>query len=342
MKAFLVQKPHAFKLIETEPPPLAPSDVLVKVGGCGICGSDLDIIEGLRPMEVTAYPVIAGHEFSGRVERVGPAVQDLKPGDKVAVDTIVGCGQCRNCLMGWSCHCLKAFNQLGCTLAGGMAEYAAVERRLLFKLPEDMDLTTAALCEPASCAAHGVSKADLKPGDNVVVLGCGPIGALALQTARLFSPARLILVEIDDRKLALGKRLGATHTIHASTEDVPARVMEITKGVGADAILECTGAVEPIQQSFAYVAVKGRIVMIGVPPIRKLEVDYLRMLMQDAVFRPSNGYTRATWLWVLNLLVNGFYDAEAIITHRLPLDEVERAFTLLRERTELACKIMLV
>ena len=342
MKAFFVKQPHEFRLIDSEIPRLAPHDVLVRVGACGICGSDLDIIEGSRPMEVTAYPLIAGHEFAGRVEEVGSAVGDLRPGDKVAVDTIVGCGRCRNCLRGWGCHCLTAFNQLGCTLPGGMAEFAAVERRQLYRLPAEIDVSAAALCEPAGCAAHGVSKADLRPGDNVVIVGCGPIGALALQTARLFSPARLILVEIDERKLRLGERLGATHTVNARTEDVPARVLDITRGAGADAVIECTGAVEPIRQSFSYIGVKGRTVIIGVPPVRTLEVDFLKMLMQDSLVRPSNGYTREIWLWVLDLLVNGFYDAEAIITHRLPLSEVTTGFRILQERQELACKVMLV
>src|SRR5262249_60836853 len=104
----------------------------------------------------------------------------------------------------------------------------------------------------AGCAAHGVSKADLRPGDNVVIVGCGPIGALALQTARLFSPARLILVEIDERKLRLGERLGATHTINARTEDVPSRVMDITRGAGADAVIRGTGAAQPLRQRFSH------------------------------------------------------------------------------------------
>src|SRR5262249_58664842 len=115
-------------------------------------------------------PLSAGHESAGRVEEVVWPAADLRQGDKVAVDTSVGCGRCRHCLRGWACHCLTAFNQLGCTLPGGMAEFAAVERRLLYRLPAEADISTAALCEPASCAAHGDSKAHLRPGDNVVIV----------------------------------------------------------------------------------------------------------------------------------------------------------------------------
>jgi threonine dehydrogenase-like Zn-dependent dehydrogenase len=135
-----------------------------------------------------------------------------------------------------------------------------------------------------------VWKADIKPGDSVVIFGGGPIGMLALQIARLFSPAVLVLVELDDRKLEVGKKLGATHTINATNGDVAARIMDLTEGLGADAIIECTGSVEPIQQGFSFVGTKGRLVVIGVPTKLQFEIDFLKLLMRDAVFRSSNGY----------------------------------------------------
>ena len=291
MKAFLVTEPHKFRLADVAMPSGSRDHVIVRVGACGICGSDLDIMEGSRPMEVTAYPVILGHEFSGEVVEVGDGVEGLKIGDKVAIDTVVRCDSCRNCRMGWTCHCLREFHQLGCTVPGGMAEYVAVPQRLVYKLPTEMDFADAALAELASCAAHGVTKAEIKPGDSVVVVGAGTIGALALQFARLYSPSRLIVVEIDDHKLTLAKRFGATHFVNTKTQDVTKEVMEITHGLGADAIIECTGSVEPIQKSFSYIGTKGRTVVIGVPPQRKFEIDFVTMLLRDSVFRPSNGYT---------------------------------------------------
>ncbi len=341
MKGFLVTGPHCCGLADMPVPSIGNEEVLLRVGGCGICGSDVDIIEGTRPREVTAYPVVLGHEFSGLVVEVGAAARTVKPGDKVAVDTLVGCKTCRNCQRGWTSHCLTAFDQLGCTKPGGMAEYAAVPERLVYKMPDHMDPVEIALAEPASCAAHGVSKAQIRPGDSVVIVGAGPIGALALQTSRLFSPATLILIEIDARKLELGRQLGATHVIDATKQDVTQAVMDITRGLGANAIIECTGRLQPIQQASSYVGTKGRIVVIGVPPETKFEINFLRLLSQDAVFRPSNGYTTDIWLWVLDLLANGFYDANTILTHRLHLHEVERAFDILRERSECAIKVII-
>src|SRR5579872_2104438 len=167
MKAFVVSAPHKFELADI-PAPLPEKDqVLVRVGACGICGSDIDIIEGTRPMEVTAYPVVLGHEFSGEVVAHGKDVHTLRLNQKVAIDTIVRCQTCANCALGWGCHCQNGFNQLGCTLPGGMAEYVAIPQHLVYPMPDDLDLAHVALAEPASCAAHGVSKAEIRPGDSV-------------------------------------------------------------------------------------------------------------------------------------------------------------------------------
>jgi L-iditol 2-dehydrogenase len=221
-----------------------------------------------------------------------------------------------------------------------MAEFVAVPQRLVYKLPEEMDLSEASLAEPASCAAHGVSKAEIKPGDSLVIVGDGPIGALTLQIARLFSPAHLICVEVDDYRLEKARKLGATHIIHAAKQNVTDQVLDITGGLGADAIIECTGNAACVQETFSYIGTKGRIVVIGVPPQRKLEIDLLKMHLKDAVFRSSNGYTTEIWLWVLQLLCSRRIDAETIITHRLPLSKVEHAVALLRDRTEGAIKVL--
>jgi L-iditol 2-dehydrogenase len=323
MNAFVVHAPHEFELTDIEEPCPASDEVLVRVGACGICGSDVDIIEG-----------------TGEVVELGREVRGMRLGQKVAVDTIVRCQTCPHCALGWGCHCQNGFNQLGCTMPGGMAEYVAVPQRLLYALPDHVDLADAALAEPASCAAHGVSKAEIRPGDSVVVVGVGPIGALALQVARLFSPAHLISVEIDPRKAELARKLGATHTVDALNEDVTTRVMEITHGLGAQAVIECTGSLAPIQQSFRYVATKGKIVVVGVPPQTKFEIDYLNLLLKDSAFRASNGYTTAIWLWVLQLLASGAIDARTIITHRLGLSGIERGFEILKKRDEPAVKVM--
>lgn len=340
MKAFLVSKPHDYGLADVELPRPGKDEVLVRVGACGICGSDIDIIEGTRPMEVTAYPVILGHEFSGEVVETGSEAKHLMPGDRVAVDTRVSCRRCPNCAKGWTNQCLAPFQQLGCTMPGGMAEYVAVPQNLLYKLPAEMDVADAALAEPAACAAYAVSKAQIRPGDFVVVTGVGSIGALALQFARLYSPAQLISIEVDPLKLTLASKLGATHVINARREKVTEAVKEITGGTGAHAIIECTGSLEPIQQAFYYVAPQGKIVAVGIPPQLKFEIDFLALLLKDADFRASAGYTTPIFQWSLQALCRGAIDTKTIISHRLPLSAALDAFAILKERKEPAVKVL--
>jgi len=342
VRAFQVEAPHKYGLVDIPVPEPGRGEVLVKVGGCGICASDVDVMEGVRPEFCTSYPCILGHEFAAQVERIGEGVTGLTVGDKVAVDTIVGCGLCASCQKGWTAHCLKGYVQLGFTTPGGMEEYVVVPKSLLFKLPDNIDLTTAALIEPLSCAAHGILKANVQPGQSVVIIGAGSIGAGALQIAALYSPLNLILVEVDERKLAIARKLGATHTINSLHEDVAERIKLITRGFGADAVVDCSGNLQAVQQSFRYIGTKARIVMVGVPEKAKFEIDFFAMLEHDAVFAASAGYTTTIWSWVTQLVINGYFDAQTIITHRFPLGEIDKAFAVLRDRRELVSKVMLI
>jgi threonine dehydrogenase-like Zn-dependent dehydrogenase len=222
-----------------------------------------------------------------------------------------------------------------------MAEFLVANETQLYKVGAEADLTAIALAEPTSCAAHGVLKAEIKPGDHVVICGAGPIGVLAMQVARLFSPQTLILVEVDPLKLAAATQWGATHAVDAKAGDVAERIREITQGRGADAVIECSGNLAALQASFQYAGTKGRIAAIGVPSQMRIETDFLAMLINDLTFRASNGYTTAVWTWVLKLLAGGKIDHQRIITHKLPLEQVDRGLKLLQDRTEMVVKVML-
>jgi len=340
MKAFRIDKPHEGRLIELETPSVGRDEALVRVSACGICGSDVDVLNGLRHESVVRYPVVPGHEFCGEIASVGSVVRGFSPGDRVAVDAIVGCGRCRHCLEGWVCHCLGGYQQLGFTRPGAMAEYVAVPERSLYKVPAGMQPSHAALTEPAACAAHAVRKAQVSPGDAVVIIGGGAIGSLALQVARLFSPQHLILVEINPEKHELGRRLGATHCLGGG-EGVASAVMDLTGGRGADAVIECAGSLEALAAYFDYLGTRSRIVMVGLPPAMTVRIDFAALLGRDAAFMASNGYTRAAWMWALDLLGAGAIDAETIVTHRFPLERIEEGFDVLARRGEPAVKVML-
>jgi threonine dehydrogenase-like Zn-dependent dehydrogenase len=341
VKAFRVEAPNRFGLVDIPEPEIPPDGALVRVLANGICGSDLDVLEGVRPEFCTAYPCILGHEFAGEIVRVGRSVADYRPGDRVVVDPLLHCMSCRNCQMGWTCHCEKGYDQLGFTRPGGMQELVAVPHNLLHRFPQEIEPAAAALAEPLSCAANGVSKADIRPGDSVVVIGLGSIGAGALQLSRLFSPLHLILVEVDGRKKNAALRLGATHFLDSSQEDVPEVVRRITGGRGANTAIDCSGNIKAVQSVFSCMAVKSRFVMIGIPQDPGFTIPFFSMLQNDGAFFASAGYTAPIWRWVLQLLANRYFDTTTIVTHRFPLTAVGDAFELLRSRNEFAIKITL-
>lgn len=339
MKAFYVEAPHKFALIDVPHPRISKDEVLVRVGVNGICGSDLDVLEGIRPDFCTRYPCVLGHEFAGVIAACGGAATRFRPGDKVVVDPIVHCMACGNCRKGWTCHCEEGYDQLGFTRPGGMQEYTAVPQNLAYKLREGIDLAAASLIEPFSCAANGVRKAAIQPGDSAVIIGLGAIGAGALQIARLFSPTQMMVIEVDERKRSTAHKLGATEFLNPRDVDVPSRVRELTNGKGANAVIDCSGDLTAVRQGFSYLATKGRLVMIGIPDSSEFEIPFFTMLQNDASFFASAGHTTPIWSWVLKLLENGHFDTDSVITHRIPLREIDRAFSVLRNRSELAIKV---
>jgi L-iditol 2-dehydrogenase len=342
MKAFVVAEPHKFSVTDVDIPEIKNDEILLRVGACGLCHSDLDLLGGTEVNDSTTYPAILGHEFSGEIVQVGKAVQRFKKNDNVVVEPMLCCRTCSNCRKGWVMHCRAGYDQLGITKPGGVAEYVAVPEGCLYKLPPHIDLERAALIEPASCSAHGVLKAEIKPGDSVVIIGAGSIGLLALEIARLFSPYKLIAIDIFEEKLDVARKLGATDVINARAENVTEQIMKITNGLGADAVIDSSGSVEAIQESFSYIGTKAQIVVIGIPPKRRFEIDFLSMIDNDSVFRAVNGYTTEIWVWVMDLFDKGFIDSNTIITNKVPLAEAEAGFKMFRERERGVIKVMII
>jgi 2-desacetyl-2-hydroxyethyl bacteriochlorophyllide A dehydrogenase len=342
MKAFTVTEPHKYCLADVDIPKVKDDEVLLRVGACGICHSDLDLLGGTEVSDATTYPLIPGHEFTGEIVQVGSAVQRYRKNDKVVIEPMVCCRTCSSCRRGWIMHCRAGYAQLGITKPGGMAEYVAVPEGCLYKLPPHIDLVKAALIEPASCSAHGVLKAEITPGDSVVIIGVGSIGLLALEIAQLFSPSKLIAIDIAEDKLDIARRLGATDVINARTESAPEQIMKITNGLGADAVIDSSGSVEAIQQSFSYIGTKAKTVVIGIPPQRRFEVDFLAMINNDSVFRAVNGYTTDVWVWVIELFGKEFIDSNTIITNKVPLAEVETGFKMFKERQHGVVKVIII
>lgn len=216
MRALLLTDYCKFELIDVPRPTLGPTDVLVQVGACGICGSDVHGYDGTSGRRVP--PIIMGHEAAGTVVEVGSAVDRARVGDRVTFDSTIYCGECDACQRGAVNVCANR-QVLGVSCAdyrrqGAFAEFVAVPQRVLYTIPADMPFEHAAMIEPVAIAVHAVDRLSIKPGERAVVVGSGMIGLLAIQALRVAGCREVIAVDIDDARLQLAKQLGATETIN--------------------------------------------------------------------------------------------------------------------------------
>lgn len=259
MKAIQIVSEGKVDIVEKTKPQYGKEEVLIKIHYVGFCGSDLNTFRGLNPM--VKLPVIPGHEIGAMIEAVGEKVPEkFKPGTACTVNPYTNCGYCPSCRNGRPNAC--EHNQtFGVQRDGAMSEYIVVPWQ---KVIPDAEITPRnfALVEPMSVGFHAVSRAQVTDLDVVMVIGCGMIGIGAIVRAALRG-ASVIAVDVDDQKLALAKRLGASYTINSQTENVHIRLQEITDGTGPDVVVEAVGAPPTYQMAINEVAFTGRVVCIG-------------------------------------------------------------------------------
>jgi len=252
VKAALVTKPGELS-IENVPDP-APRDheVVVEVGGCGICGTDVHVFDGDYPA-VREYPVIPGHEFWGTVVAAGPAVRTVRAGQRVAVDPMDYCDACANCRAGWTNMCVNG-GGLGTTAPGALAEYVAVNGARCEPLPDGLAAALASLVEPLSCVLHGLDRAGPVLGEDVLVLGSGPIGLLLTALAAA-AGARVDVVDPRADRRAVAPEFGARR--------VAGSIEEIAEG-GWAVVADCTGHPDAVAGGLAHLRRTGRLVLLGI------------------------------------------------------------------------------
>jgi L-iditol 2-dehydrogenase len=324
-------------LVTLERPRPGPGEVLVAVAAAGICGSDVELLEGSRPAPYVRYPVVPGHEWAGTVAEVGQGVAGLQAGDRVVAEGIRPCGRCDRCKEGRSNLCSSEYAETGFTHQGAFADYLVVPAPLVHHLPPDADLAAAALLEPAACVAQGLLEVDLRPGLQVAVVGAGTLGLLAVCLLRLTSPARLTLLGTRADRLSLGRRLGATEAADVNGEGWLGDLRD-----RFDLVFEAASRPTGSATALALARRGGAVVLEGITGAREpnLVGDEipLKQLRVQGVF----GASGAAWRWVVELFGSGALELESLISHRFPLEEHGRAFTTLRDRTSEALKVQLV
>lgn len=326
MKAIQITGEGKIALVEKEKPQFGPEEILVKVKYAGFCGSDLNTFRGLNPM--VSLPRIPGHEIGALIEAVGANVPEkFKPGTACTVNPYTNCGYCPSCRNGRPNAC--QFNQtFGVQRDGAMCEFIAVPWQKLIPdeaiCPRDF-----ALVEPMSVGFHAVSRACVTDLDVVMVIGCGMIGLGSVVRSALRG-ARVIAVDVDDEKLALAERLGATCTINSRTEDVHARLQEITENSGPDVVIEAVGAPSTYQTAMNEVAFTGRVVCIGYAKTEiAFETKYF--VMKEMDIRGSRNATPEDFRAVMEYLKRGTCPVDELISGVYPPEEAQIALEKWRE-----------
>jgi 2-desacetyl-2-hydroxyethyl bacteriochlorophyllide A dehydrogenase len=332
MRAVVVERPRAATLRRVPRPEPGPGEVLVRVGVAGICGSDVEVLEGRRPARYVRYPIIPGHEWAGMVEAVGPGVENIDEGAAVVAEGFRACGDCARCREGRTNLCVAEYAETGFTHAGAFAEFVCVPAHLVHQLPAGTDLAAAAVLEPAACVAQGLLDVDLRPGMTAAVVGPGTLGLLAVALLSRVSPARLALVGTRVSRLALGAAMGATETWNVRQDQYPEP--------GFDLVFEAAGTVGGARTAIELARRGGTVVLEGISG-QPNGIDADEVVLGHLRVQGIFGASRDAWRWVTELFAAGLLDTKPLVTHSFPLEQYDAAFTTLAERNGDALKVQL-
>jgi len=335
VRAFVVSAPGRHALAELPDPRPGPGEVLVAPAAVGICGSDLELLEGRRPSDYVRYPVVPGHEWSGHVIACGAGVAGLEPGMPVVAEGVRACGACPRCREGRSNLCAGPYAETGFTHPGALAEQLVVPASLVHPLPADRPVTSAALLEPAGCVASGLLELGVpQAGARVAVVGDGPVGLLAVLLIRLSSPRELILVGRRPDRLRHGAACGATSTVVAADQ-----VLDDLRG-GFDLVIEATNSPSGAVAALRLARRGGSVLLLGISGAGRGAVDPDLVSLGQLRVQGAFAASPAAWRWMVALYGSGQFDPAALITHRYPLAEVATALEVLADPAAGAVKVL--
>ena len=327
-----------------EIPKPKPDEALMKVNAAGLCGTDVAIRNNSfmgRHGEVK-LPLIPGHEFCGEVVEVGSQVRKVNIGDRVTSSGIKGCGKCYACKTGMYNRC-HAWDHVGIDTAGCFAEYVAVSEDILFKVPDSIPSEEAAVLEPITTAVRAFRTNDIKPGSFIVVLGPGPFGLFILQAALASGPSHVLMVGLstDEQRLELAKKLGASEIIKGDIVDPVQRTDELTKGRGADLVIEATGRVNAVTQAIEMIGPGGLCLMGGSGFLgQSVSFKPWNVVRDEKRLKGLQGFSWADYLLALDLYSLGRIKIKPVISHTFKLSDINQACDLAEQKK--AIKIVLL
>ncbi len=323
-----------FSWQEVERPRAGSHRVIVQVKAVGICGSDIPIFDGIRPVPPNLIP---GHEFAGVITEVGHNVREWQVGDRVAVSLVKGCRRCHYCRIGEESLC-EELTEIGIHINGAYAEYVSVPVSCLHRLPEGMSFEEGAAVDPIASAYRGVRKAAIRPEDVVAIFGPGPIGLYALQTTLAHGPRLTIMVGRSKERLEVARLLGADHTISSKEEDPAQAIARYTEGQMADVVIEATGNPHVLQKVVESAGKGARVILIGIFH-EMTGFEPSQIVRKELNVQGSFCYNWDDFAASLRLLARGRVTTRHVITHILPLTKIDEALNLIKARQ--AIKVIL-
>ncbi|MBV8114051.1 MAG: galactitol-1-phosphate 5-dehydrogenase [Silvibacterium sp.] len=342
MKALLLSEYSKLDVTDDVPRPVPePGEVLIRIAACGICGSDVHGYDGSSGRRIP--PLVMGHEAAGTVAEVGQGVRQFSPGDRVTFDSTVYCGECEYCrtgdvnlcdnrqVVGVSCGDYRRH--------GAFAEYVVVPERIVYRLPDSLPFSEAAMLEAISVGLHAVREAGLKGGETALVIGAGMIGLLTLQAARAGGCSRVFVADIDPSRLALAREMGADEVLQASGTDLVAQVQRLTGGKGVDVVFEAVGRNETVAGAIDSVRKGGTVVLIGnITPEVKLPLQKVvsRQIRLQGTAASSGEYPEA-----IELMRSGGIRVGPLITAVAPLEDGPQWFERLHRGEPNLMKVVL-
>ncbi|MBD3183233.1 alcohol dehydrogenase catalytic domain-containing protein [Candidatus Poribacteria bacterium] len=346
MKAAVLHAVGDLRYEDVPVPELNPGETLIKVKAAGVCGSD---VPRVKKKGTYSFPLIPGHEFAGEISEINSDIStDFKAGDKVAVFPLIPCRKCPYCQIGEYAQC-DNYDYLGSRTDGGFAEYITAPIANLVKVPDNVSFEWAAMTEPASVALHALRRSGVDAGDNVVILGAGPIGIILAQWARICGAGRVFVTDIVDEKLSVAKDYGFKNCINSRRNDPVETVIKETGGIGADLCIEAAGTPVTFEQSLRIVRKLGKVVLMGnvsgnvtIPEKTASAILRGQLTIYGTWNSSFTAVPKNEWKTALQFMSSKALDLENLITHRFNLKQAVEVFDMMYKKQEFFNKVMFV
>ncbi len=328
MKTIAKLKPEKGVWMEEIPVPgIGPNDVLVKIVKTAICGTDIHIHQWDEWSSRTIpIPMTIGHEFAGVIQEVGAEVAGLKEGDRVSGEGHLTCGHCRNCRAGKRHLCRNTVG-VGVNRPGCFAEYLAIPAVNVFPLPDSIGDDIGALLDPLGNATHTTLSFDLV-GEDVLITGAGPIGIMAVAIAKHVGARYIVITDINEYRLELAKKMGATRVVNVSKESAAGVMKELGMKEGFDVGLEMSGSPSAFRDMLDIMNYGGKIALLGIPP-HETAIDWTKVIFKGLFLKGIYGREMFETWYKMSTMLQSNLDISSIITHRFKVDDFQEAFDVM-------------